>query len=218
MTDFLESYWNKRTEHCRAALVRNNFDAFVTATPADARRIILDDILPDISPGSASWGDSMTLHATAILEDLAADDRIRLIRTFEAGVPREELIERRRQALLVDVFFTGSNAVTDAGQLVNLDMVGNRVAGITFGPRHVIIVVGRNKIVAGLEEAMRRIKDYAAPANAIRHTGWKSPCIKTSRCSDCRSPDRICNVWTITEKSYPKGRIKVILVNRDLGL
>lgn len=218
MTDFLESYWNKRIEHCRAALARNNFDAFVAATPADARRLILDDILPDISPGSASWGDSMTLHATGVLDDLAADEAIRLIRTFEAGVPREEIIERRRQALLVDVFFTGSNALTESGQLVNLDMVGNRVAGITFGPRHVIIVVGRNKIVTDLDAAMHRIKDYAAPANAIRHTGWKTPCIKTARCSDCKSPDRICNVWTITEKSYPKGRIKVILINRDLGL
>lgn len=218
MTDYLESYWNKRIEHCRAALVRNNFDVFVADTPADAGRLIKNDILPAITPRSASWGDSMTLHATGVLEQLADNGDIEIIRTFEAGVPREEIIERRRQALLVDVFFTGSNAVTDTGQLVNLDMVGNRVAGITFGPRHVIITVGRNKIVAGLEEAMRRIKDYAAPVNAIRHTGWKTPCIKTGRCSDCKSPDRICNVWTITEKSYPKGRIKVVIINRDLGL
>ena len=218
MSDVLTSYWNKRIEHCRAALAANNFAAYVADTADDAGQIILDEILPEISPKSASWGDSLTLHATGVLERLAAAGNIEIIRTFEAGVPREELIERRRQALLVDVFLTGSNAVTETGQLVNLDMVGNRVAGITFGPRHVIIVVGRNKIVAGLEEAMRRIRDYAAPANAIRHTGWKTPCIKTSRCSDCKSPDRICNVWTITEKSYPKGRIKVVIINRDLGL
>jgi len=70
-------------------------------------------------------------------------------RTFETGIPRQEIIERRRQALLVDVFFTGSNALTESGQLVNLDMVGNRVAAIVFGPRHVVITVGRNKIVPG---------------------------------------------------------------------
>ncbi|KAB2888779.1 MAG: lactate utilization protein [Desulfobulbaceae bacterium] len=218
MSDFLTSYWVKRIERCRAALAANNFATVVADTADDAGRIILDDILPAISPRSASWGDSMTLHATGVLERLAAEGNIGIIRTFEPGVPREEIIERRRRALLVDVFFTGSNAVTEAGQLVNLDMVGNRVAGITFGPRHVIIVAGRNKIVAGLDEAMRRIRDYAAPANAIRHTGWNTPCIKTARCSDCRSPDRICNVWTITEKSYPKGRITVILINQDLGL
>lgn len=218
MSDFLTSYWSKRLERCRAALAANNFATFVANTAEDAGRIILDDILPGLFPRSASWGDSMTLHATGVLERLAAAGNIEIIRTFEPGVPREEIIERRRRALLVDVFFTGSNAVTEAGQLVNLDMVGNRVAGITFGPRHVIIVVGRNKIVADLDGAMRRIREYAAPLNAIRHTGWKTPCIKTGRCSDCKSPDRICNVWTITEKSFPKGRITVILVNQDLGL
>ena len=126
-------------------------------------------------------------------------------------------MERRRKALLTDLFFTGTNALIDSGMLVNLDMIGNRVGGITFGPKYVVIMVGRNKIVTNLDEAMNRIKNIAAPANAIRHA-QKTPCVKTSYCMDCKSPDRICNIWTIHEKSYPKGRIKVILINRDLGL
>jgi hypothetical protein len=142
---------------------------------------------------------------------------LHIITTFNETVPREEIIERRRQALLVDLFFTGTNAVTEAGTLVNLDMVGNRVGAITFGPRHVIIIVGRNKIVSNLDEAMKRIKNYAAPINAIRHH-IKTPCVKTSYCMECKSPDRICNTWTITEKSFPKGRIKVVLIDQDLGL
>jgi len=93
----------------------------------------------------------------------------------------------------------------------------SRVGGITFGPKYVVIMVGRNKIVQNLDEAMKRIKNIAAPQNAIRHS-QKTPCVKTSYCMDCKSPDRICNIWTIHEKSYPKGRIKVILINRDLGL
>jgi hypothetical protein len=97
-------------------------------------------------------------------------------------------------------------------------MVGNRVAALTFGPRHVVVVVGRNKIVRDLDEAMQRIKTYAAPVNAIRHPGLKTPCVKTASCTDCNSPDRICNTWTITEKSFPKDRVKVILVNQDVGL
>ena len=101
--------------------------------------------------------------------------------------------------------------------LVNLDMIGNRVGGMVFGPKWVVVMVGRNKIVSDLEQAMARIKDLAAPANAIRHE-QKTPCVKTAYCMDCSSPARICNVWTIHEKSYPKGRIKVILVNQDLGL
>lgn len=218
MTDPLQTYWRKRIERCRTALEKNNFEVFVAETIADARRLILSEILPGIAARSVSWGDSMTLHATGVLDELEKVDTFRIIKTFEPGVPREEIIERRRQALLVDVFFTGSNALTESGQLVNLDMVGNRVAAIVFGPRHVVITVGRNKIVTDVEAAMQRIKNYAAPLNAIRHTGWKTPCIKTACCVDCRSPDRICNVWSITEKSYPGGRIKVVIINQDLGL
>ncbi|MCP4687236.1 MAG: lactate utilization protein, partial [Desulfobacterales bacterium] len=118
---------------------------------------------------------------------------------------------------LVDLFITGANAVTETGALVNLDMIGNRVGGITFGPGSVIIFAGRNKIVPDIKAAMHRIKNYAAPANAIRHK-MKTPCAKTGRCMDCKSPGRICNVWTITQKSFPTGRIKVILINDDLGL
>jgi len=91
------------------------------------------------------------------------------------------------------------------------------VAGLVFGPRHVIVTVGRNKVVPSLEAAMTRIRNHAAPANAARH-GFKTPCVKEGRCMDCRSPQRICNVWTITAKSYPKGRIAVILIEEDLGL
>jgi hypothetical protein len=100
---------------------------------------------------------------------------------------------------------------------LKLDMIGNRVGGVIFGPKFVVIMVGRNKIVSNLEAAMDRIKNMAAPANAIRHAK-NTPCAKTAYCVDCKSPDRICNIWTIHEKSYPKGRIKVLLINRDLGL
>ncbi len=141
-----------------------------------------------------------------------------ILETFAENVPRTEIIERRRQALLTDLFFTGSNAVTETGKLVNLDMVGNRTAAITFGPLNVIIFAGRNKIVPDVEAAMKRIRSYAAPLNAIRHPNFKTPCMKTSFCMDCKSPDRICNSWTITEKSFPKGRINVILINEELGL
>ena len=75
---------------------------------------------------------------------------------------------------------------------------------------------GRNKIVADLDEAMYRIKNYAAPVNAMR-LDKKTPCVTSSYCEECKSPDRICNTWTITEKSFPKGRVKVILINEDLG-
>lgn len=218
MEEWQHQFWQLRLENCKSALEKNQFEVFLAQSCAEARTLFNRAILPTLQVHSASWADSMSLHATGILEDLKSTPSIDIIETFATGVPREVLLERRRQALLVDLFLTGTNAVTDSGELVNLDMVGNRVGAITFGPRTVVLVIGRNKMVKDVAAGMQRIKHYAAPMNAIRHTGWKTPCIKTSFCMDCRSPDRICNTWTITQKSYPKGRIKILLINEDLGL
>ena len=158
----------------------------------------------------------MTLSATGICDYFKENGAYQVIDTFDRTVSREEMIEQRRRALLTDLFLTGTNAVTESGQLVNLDMIGNRVGGITFGPRHVIILLGRNKLTVDLDEAMFRIKNYAAPVNAMR-LGMKTPCVKTAICEECKSPQRICNTWSITEKSFPKGRIKIVLINEDLG-
>jgi L-lactate utilization protein LutB len=212
-----QKFWDIRLLRCKAALEKNNFEAFIAPTSADARQIVLDQILPQIDVKSVSWGDSMTLCETGVLEYFKNDSAFDLIETFDENVPRAEIIERRRKALLCDLFFSGTNAVVESGALVNLDMVGNRVGGMVFGPKWVVIMVGRNKIVSDLEQAMERIKALAAPVNAIRHE-QKTPCVKTAYCMDCSSPARICNVWTIHEKSYPKGRIKVVLINHDLGL
>ena len=213
----MEKYWELRLKNCKDALEENNFSVFVAETPSDAKKIVIDQILPEIDITSVSWGDSLTLYATGILQYFRKKSEIRLIETFGEKISREKSMERRREAILADLFFTGTNAVIESGMLVNLDMIGNRVGGITFGPKIVVIMVGRNKIVSNLAEAMNRIKNFAAPANAIRH-GKKTPCVKTSYCMDCKSSDRICNIWTIHEKSHPKGRIKVILINQDLGL
>ena len=213
----MEKYWELRLENCKNALEKNNFGAFIAQTPSEAKGIVIDQILPGIDIKSVSWGDSLTLYATGILPYFRENSEINLIETFGEKISREKSMARRREAMLTDLFFTGTNAVTESGMLVNLDMIGNRVGGIIFGPKFVVIVVGRNKIVSNLEEAMNRIKNIAAPANAIRHAK-NTPCTKTSYCMDCNSPDRICNIWTIHEKSHPKGRIKVILIDQDLGL
>jgi len=218
MINPIDIYWKKRIEKCQEAFEKNNFEVYTVDSKDEVKNLILDKIFPKLHFKTVSWGDSISMLSTEIIQKVENLPNIRLIKTFEEGVSREELIERRRQALLVDVFLTGSNAITESGKLVNLDMIGNRVAGITFGPKNVIIAVGRNKIVEGVKEAMERVKKYSAPLNAIRHPAWKAPCVKTSYCMDCKSPDRICNTWTITEKSYPKGRIKLILINEDLGL
>jgi hypothetical protein len=182
----------------------------------EAKSMVLEKIIPEIAPKSVSWGGSLTFVATGLYDVLKNSNDFNILDTYDKTLSPEESLERRRQSLLVDLYITGSNAVTETGQLVNLDMFGNRVGALTFGPKNVIIFVGRNKIVPDLDEAMFRIKNYAAPVNTMR-LDKKTPCAKTSFCADCKSPDRICNIWTITEKSFPKKRIKIILINKDLG-
>ena len=217
MQQFIGQYWDLRLKQVKEALQENNFEAFVASTLAEAKRIVIEEILPKTGARTVSWGGSMTLMASGLYEEIKANKALEVLDTFEKGLSPEGTLERRRQALGVDLFVTGTNAVVETGQLVNLDMTGNRVAAITFGPKAVVILTGRNKVVSDLDEAMFRVKNYAAPVNAMR-LSKKTPCVKTSYCEECKSPDRICNSWTITEKSYPKGRIKVVLINQDLGL
>lgn len=200
------------------ALKHNLFDVYFAENAAHAREIFFRDIFPAQQIESVSWGDSETLKATGILDELKHDPHISMIRTFGTELSRAQKIYWRRQALHADLFLTGSNALTQNGQLVNLDMVGNRVGGIVFGPKQVVLFIGINKITENLEAAMHRIRTIAAPRNAMKHEGFRTPCHKTGICTDCNSPDRICNVWSITEKSYPAGRIKVVLINQELGL
>ena len=213
----VENYWQKRLGEVKKALEDNNFEVFLADNAADASKIVQEEILPRTGAKTVSWGGSMTFIATGLYNSIKDNPNIEILDTFNKSLSGEEKIELRRRSLLVDLFITGTNAITEMGQLVNLDMIGNRIGGITFGPKHVVILVGRNKIVSDLEDAMYRIMNYVAPANAMR-LDMKTPCVKTSRCEECKGPDRICNTWTITEKSFPKGRVKVVLINEDLGL
>lgn len=216
MYEPIERYWKVRLTDVKETLNTNNFDAVVVDNAIEAKTLVLEKIIPESGAKSISWGGSLTFIATGLYDVIKGKNELKVLDTFDKGLTPEDMLERRRQSLLVDLFITGSNAVTETGQLVNLDMFGNRIGAITFGPKHVIILVGRNKIVTDLDEAMFRIKNYAAPVNTMR-LGKKTPCSKTSYCEECKSPDRICNTWTITEKSFPKGRVKVVLINEDMG-
>ncbi len=217
MTDTLKQYWNLRLTEVKNVLEGNNFEVFLADTKDEAKNVVLNSIIPALKPKSISWGGSVTFTDTGLYEELKSNKKFSILDTYEKKLSAEASLERRRQALLVDLFITGTNAVTDTGKLVNLDMIGNRVAALTFGPKNVVILVGRNKIVSEVDDALMRIKNFAAPANTVR-LGKKNPCLKSGYCEECQSKERICNTWTIHEKSFPKGRIKVVLINEDLGL
>ena len=210
-------YWNIKLNNLKENLEKNNFEVFLASSLQEVRSIVMETLLPRIKPASISWGGSMTFVASGLYEDLKESQTMKGLDTFDKDIPADESLERRRQSLLVDLYITGTNAITESGMLVNLDMIGNRIAALTFGSKEVILIIGRNKIVPDLEEAMDRVKDIAAPANAMR-LDKKTPCVETASCHECKSPDRICNTWTITQKSFPKGRVKIILLNEDAGL
>ena len=214
----IDHFWRIRLADLKKALEANNFEAYVAENRAEAKEIVLKDIVPRTGAKRISRGDSVTCISTGVFEAIKDNPELEFIdHRSDPALSLEERLEWYRRPLLVDLFITGTNAVTETGMLVNLDKIGNRIGGITFGPKNVVIVVGRNKVVPDLEDAMYRVKYYAAPINAMR-LDKRLPCAKTSYCEECKSPDRICNTWTISEKSYPKGRVKVILINEDLGL
>ena len=216
MADPIKEFWSGKLEKVKDNLTSNNFNAFVADNEKDAVDIVTKTIIPKISPDSVSWGGSLTFKESGLYDILKKDKNLKVLDTYDHSISKEDALERRRQALLTDLFITGTNAVVENGVLVNLDMIGNRVGAITFGPKNVIILCGRNKIVSDIDAAVKRIKKYTAPVNT-RRLDKKTPCAKTSECSDCRSPERICNTWVITEKSFPEKRINIILINKDLG-
>ncbi len=202
---------------CAATLRRHHFEVDTVHDTAEAFAIIRE-IIEAEAPKIVSFGDSKTMRKTGIIDWLRENGDWTLLDGFDASMSRPERLEIRRQALMSDLFITGINAVTEEGTLHWLDMVGNRIAPVAFGPRKVILVAGRNKIVANRDEAEERIRRIAAPQNIARHPGFRTPCAKTGVCMDCNSPDRICNTRMEMLRCYPAGRIRVILIDQELGL
>ena len=202
-------------QKCAERLERRGFRSFVVPGLKEAADV-MRSLVREFHPASASYGDSMTLKATGILDDLRANPDIQFYDGFLPDMDREEKWEIRRRGMTADLFLTGINAVSMKATLHWVDMVGNRVAPVAFGPRHVILLAGANKLVA-TEEATERIRRIA-PLNAKRHEGFKTPCIYTGTCADCNSPDRLCNIHMSIVKCFPKGRITVILTEEAGGL
>ena len=194
-------------------LKKRRMEGSYAATAAQAK----EEILGMIPEGAKVYrGGSMTTVGMGLWETIAQLPGVEVIDPYQPGLSPEEGLTVRRRGLTADMMIASSNAITLDGKLVNLDGMGNRVASMIFGPGKVILVVGMNKVAPDLDTAMARVKHYAAPANAIR-LGLDNPCVKTGLCSDCKTPQRICNMWGIIEGHMIKGRIHVKLVGENLG-
>ena len=194
-------------------LTKNGFEVVTVQNAEAAGKAVLGMIPPGVDIG---LGGSMTLR------DLKLDVMLRE-RGHEVhdhwlpGRDPEEMRRVLRKQISSPVFLTSVNAVTADGKLVNIDNTGNRVAAMTFGPDHVIAVVGKNKIVADVHAAVSRTRNHVASANAKRKN-FTTPCVMDNKCHDCDSPDRLCRVVSILEKkTRGVGRFTIILVEEDLG-
>ncbi len=196
------------------SLRANNF----IVHPFDSEDIACTFLLEKIPEGAAvGVGGSLSLNQIGFIEQLQAREDIHFFNQYKPGISRSESLEIRRKSLLSDIYFTGSNAITEEGEIINIDGVGNRVSALSFGPKKVYIVAGKNKVVADREEAMVRIKNHAAPLNA-RRLGRNTPCTEDGRCHDCVSEERICNITHILQKQPLPERISVVLIQKELGL
>ena len=189
-------------------LESRNMSGYYAATKEDALKTALSLIPED---GTIAMGGAMSAHEIGLVDavkagsyhfidrDAAPDKRAAMLAAYDA-----------------DVFLSSVNAMTDDGILVNIDGNANRVSAICQGPKKVIFIVGMNKVCGDLDGAMKRARNVAAPVNAQRF-GLNTPCSKTGKCMDCKSPDTICCQFLITRFSRHAGRIHVILVNDSLG-
>lgn len=160
-------------------------------------------------------GGSMTLAESGIIDMLTSEfGNAYLDRS--AGKDREAVEEIMRKAFVSDTFLSSTNALTEDGELYNVDGNGNRVSAMIFGPKQVVIVVGVNKIVKDIAEAKERVEKVAAPKNTVR-LERATPCVKTGVCGHCRSEDRICCSYVILAQQRVPDRIKVIIVDEELG-
>ena len=204
--------YDKSGPRVAAALHKRNMEGYYCSTADEA----VEKVLELIPAGDVvSWG------GVATVDELGIKERLRhrgqpVIDRDTARTP-EERMAMLHQALTCDTFLMSSNAISEDGQLVNIDGMGNRVAALCFGPKQVIVVAGMNKVAADLDGAIARARHIAAPAHAQRFNG-KTPCSASGQCADCTSPDCICAQMVITRFSKIKGRIKVVLVGEDLGL
>jgi LUD domain len=206
--------WNQKTaQHLIKQLGKRRFAASFAPTAAQA----VEQVLAMIPAGAQVFRcGSMSTAYAGLWERLAQKDGVEVINPYLPSFSPEESLVQRRRGLSADFMVASTNAITLDGRLVNLDGMGNRVAAMAFGPKKVILVVGMNKVAADLESAVARVKHYAAPVNNIRY-GLKNPCVETGLCSDCRTPQRICNIWSTIEGQMIKDRIHVKLVGEYLG-
>jgi len=223
MDSNLKTIIEKRIEKTMKNLEKNNMQAYYVESKAD----VADKVRELMSEGqTVAVGGSMTLFECGII-DLLRCGSYRFLDRYQDGLSREDIEKIYRESFFADTYISSTNAITENGELYNVDGNSNRVAAICYGPKSVIIVAGYNKIVKDIDEAIDRVKRTAAPANTVRlgcqtYCRAKGECMslaqgETGMAAGCGSPQRICCSYVVSGYQRVKGRIKVIIVGEELG-
>lgn len=212
MDRHLEKLINLKRDKMEKAFHNNNMELFQLDNVEQLSSFLDDYLKPGITVGV---GGSMTLFQAGVIDKLR-NSQVHFLDRYQEGLSSQEMQEIFRKSLLADLYITSSNAITMNGCLYNIDGNGNRVAAMIYGPREVLVIVGRNKIFTTEEAAINHIRNVAAPANAMR-LNKNTPCTKAGKCLDCKSDDCICSSYVKLSHQSNVDRIKVIVVNEELG-
>ena len=192
-------------------MAKRNMEGYYCATSAEAVEKALS-LMPEGS--SVTWGGSMSIIECGLM-DAVKTGKYEIIDRDLAKTP-QEVREMYAKQVMADYYLMSTNALTMNGELVNIDGRANRVACLCWGPQNVIIIAGMNKVATDVEDAIKRARNIAAPANTVR-LNRNTPCTQTGKCENCYSPDCICSQFVVTRRSGVPNRIKVILVGEELG-
>lgn len=202
----------KKLEKTIKALEKNNMHAYLV----NSKEELIEKIESIVNEGSlVSCGGSMTLFETGVI-DLLRSGKYNFLDRYEENLTSDQVEDIYIKSFSADAYFSSTNAVTENGELYNVDGRGNRVAAMLYGPKKVIIVAGINKIVKNIDEAVERNKSLCAPANTKR-LEIKTPCYVTGECMDCSGPNRICCEYTVIKRQRIDNRMHVIFLNENLG-
>lgn len=211
--DYQTWLWEKTGGECVKNLKKHGFDAHLFPGVDEARAFILDMISGYQTFG---FGGSDTTRSLGLVEALRAKGKT-VYDHWVQGLSGEENLAIRKNQMLADCFLCSANAVSVTGEIVNVDGMGNRTNGMTFGPKKVVIAAGMNKVRPDLESALRRVKEVAGPMRA-RSLNMQTPCAETGVCNDCNAPQRICRVTTILHRRPMLTDTTVVLIGATLGM
>jgi len=211
----MNSAYRMRAKKLGSTVVQNLQSRFFEACYCDNAKAAKTKVLSLLSKDETiAFGGSITLNELGIIDELRKGE-YKLIDRDKAETP-EEKKRLMKESLTCDTYLMSANALSEDGQIVNIDGIGNRLAAMMYGPDRVIMVVGINKIVRTVDDALSRARNIAAPVNAQRFQ-ISTPCMQTGVCGNCKRTDSICAHIVTTRLCRPAGRITVIIVGEELG-